>query len=178
MKVLKTPLKDLLIIEQKNYKDARGSLREIYNKKIIKKNIFKYEYFSISKKNVLRGFHLQTKFQQVKFVNVLRGKVLDCVIDLRKKSKTFGKTFKIILSEKNSKSLIIPKGFAHSYLALSQENIVYYKMSDYFKPKFYSGIIYNDKNLKIKWPSKKFIISSKDKQLTSFKEFCKKYNGI
>ena len=114
----------------------------------------------------------------MKFINVLKGNILDCVIDLRKKSKTFGKIFKIILSEENCKSLLVPKGFAHSYLGLSQENIVYYKMSDYFKPNFYSGIIYNDKDLKIKWPCKKPIISKKDKKLISFKEFCKYYDGI
>lgn len=178
MKILKTPIKGLYVIKQENYKDNRGSLREIHNSKIIGKKIFKYEYFSISKRNVLRGFHFQTKFQQVKFVNVLKGKILDCVIDLRKKSKTFGKVYKIILSEKNSKSLYIPEGFAHSYFGLSKENIVYYKMSDYFKPNFYSGIVYNDTDLNIKWPKYKPVISRKDKNLITFREFCKKYNGI
>ena len=178
MKVLKTPINGLLVIKQSSHKDNRGSLREISNHRIINNKIFKYEYSSMSKKNVVRGFHFQTKFQQIKFVNVLKGKILDCAVDLRKKSKTFGKTFKIVLSQKNCKSLYIPEGFGHAYVGLSKENIVYYKMSNYFKPNFYSGIIYNDKYLNVKWPKFKPIISDKDKKLITFKKFCKKYNGI
>ena len=83
------------------------------------------------KKNVLRGLHLQKKKSQAKFVSVLRGKILDVVVDLRKKSKTFGKHFKIELSEKNSKSIIIPKGFAHGFLGLDKENIVLYCNDNY-----------------------------------------------
>ena len=97
MRLLKTKLKDLLIIKQKNNIDNRGSLREIFNKKIFKKNKFVFEYCTISKANTLRGFHFQYKFQQAKYVSVLKGKILDYVIDLRKNSKTFGKVFKIIL---------------------------------------------------------------------------------
>ena len=91
MKILKTPLDGLLVIKQSNYKDIRGSLRETSNHKIINNKVFKYEYSSMSKKNVMRGFHFQTRFQQIKFVNVLKGKILDCVVDLRKRSKTFSK---------------------------------------------------------------------------------------
>ena len=97
MKVIKTKIKDLLIIKQKNNIDKRGSLRETHNKKVIGHNNFVFEYCTTSKKNSLRGFHFQHKFQQAKYVSVLKGKILDCVIDLRKKSKTFGKVFKIIL---------------------------------------------------------------------------------
>ena len=88
MKIIKTNFKDLLIVKQKNNFDKRGSLREIYNKKFLKKN-FVFEYCTTSKARALRGFHFQYKFQQAKFVNVLKGKILDCVIDLRKNSKTF-----------------------------------------------------------------------------------------
>ena len=90
MKIYKTKFKDLLIIKQKNNIDLRGSLRETFNKKIFKENNFIFEYCTISKKDSLRGFHYQYKFQQAKYVNVIKGKILDCVIDLRKKSKTFG----------------------------------------------------------------------------------------
>ena len=107
MKIINTSFKDLLIIKQKNNIDKRGSLREIYNKKFLKKN-FIFEYCTTSKANALRGFHFQYKFQQAKYVSVLKGKILDCVVDLRKNSKTFGKSFKIILSEKNCLSLYIP----------------------------------------------------------------------
>ena len=99
MKIIKTRIKDLLVLKHKNNIDRRGSLRETFDKRILNKN-FLFEYCTSSKANALRGFHFQHKFQQAKYVSVLKGKILDCVIDLRKNSKTFGKTFKIILSEK------------------------------------------------------------------------------
>ena len=173
MKIIKTKIKDLLIIKQKNNIDKRGSLREIFNKKILKKNNFVFEYCTSSKANSLRGFHFQYKFQQAKFVNVLKGKILDCVIDLRKNSKTFGKLFKIILSDKNCLSLYVPVGFAHAYYSFDKINIVYYKLTNYYKPEFESGINLIDKTIKIKWPNKNFIVSEKDKKLISFNQFCK-----
>ena len=178
MKIIKTKFKDLLIIKQKNNTDKRGSLREIYNKKVLKKNNFVFEYCTISKKNSLRGFHFQYKFQQAKYVSVLKGKILDCVIDLRKKSKTFGKTFKIILSEKNCLSLYIPEGFAHAYFSYDKLNVVYYKLNNYYKPNFESGINLMDKKLKISWPSKNYEISKKDKKLQNFQQFCKNYKFL
>ena len=108
MKIIKTKFKDLLIIKQKNNIDPRGSLRETFSKKILRKN-FVFEYCTSSKANALRGFHFQYKYQQAKYVSVLKGKILDCVIDLRKNSRTFGKVFKIILSDKNCLSLYIPE---------------------------------------------------------------------
>ena len=112
MKIIKTKIKDLLIIKQKNNIDKRGSLREIFNKKIsyLKKNNFVFEYCTTSKANSLRGFHFQYKYQQAKYLNVIKGKILDCVIDLRKNSKTFGKSFKIILSDKKLFKLIHSRG--------------------------------------------------------------------
>ncbi len=177
MKIIKTKIKDLLIIKQKNNADKRGSLRETFNKKILKEN-FLFEYCTTSKANALRGFHFQFKFQQAKYVNVVKGKILDYVIDLRKNSKTFGKTFKIILSDKNCLSLYIPKGFAHAYYSYEKTNIVYYKLTNYYKPQFESGINLMDKTLKIKWPKKKFNISTKDHKLINFKEFCKIYKFL
>ena len=170
MKIKKTKMKGLLVIKQKNNIDKRGNLREIFNDKILKKK-FIFEYCTSSKKNVFRGFHFQTKNKQSKFVNVLKGKILDVVIDLRKNSKTFGKIFKIILSQKNALSLYIPAGFAHAYYSFNKENIIYYKLDNYYNPKAESGIIYNDNQLKIKWPSKKMIISKKDKKLPNFSQF-------
>ena len=178
MKIIKTKIKDLLIIKQKNNVDKRGSLREIFNKKIFKKNNFVFEYCTTSKANSLRGFHFQYKMQQAKYVNVLKGKILDCVIDLRKKSKTFGKSFKIILSDKNCISLYIPRGFGHAYYSYENENIVYYKLDNYYQPKFESGIIYNDNDLKIKWPKRKMIVSKKDKKLLSYQQFLKKFKSL
>tara|TARA_B100002019_G_C21187659_1_gene557092 strand:+ start:136 stop:669 length:534 start_codon:yes stop_codon:yes gene_type:complete len=177
MKIIKTKFKDLLIIKQKKNKDKRGSLRETFNNKILKKK-FIFEYCTISKKDVLRGFHFQYKFKQSKYVNVLKGKILDVVIDLRKKSKTYGKVFKIILSKKNALGLYIPAGFAHAYYSIDNLNIIYYKLDNYYAPKYESGIVYNDPIIKIKWPKKKFLVSKKDKKLNSFKQFCDQFNGI
>ena len=177
MKIFKTKFKGLLVVKQKNNSDKRGLLRETFNRKILKKN-FVFEYCTTSKKNVLRGFHFQTKFQQSKYVNVLKGKILDIVIDLRKNSKTFGKVYKIILSKKNSLGLFIPYGFAHAYYSYEKENIIYYKLDNFYAPRYESGILYNDKELKIKWPNKKAIVSIKDKNLISFKEFRNKYKSL
>ena len=178
MKIKNTKLKGLFIVQQKNNADKRGSLREIYNEKKIGKNKFVFEYCTISKKNSLRGFHFQYKFQQAKYVSVLKGKILDVVIDLRKNSKTFGKSFKIILSDKNCLSLYIPEGFAHAYYSYDKLNVVYYKLCNYYKPNYESGINLKDKNLRINWPSKKFKISKKDRKLQTFSDFCKNYKFL
>ena len=177
MKIRKTKFKGLIVIKQKNNIDRRGSLRETFIDKILKKK-FIFEYCTTSKKNILRGFHIQTKFKQSKYINVLKGKILDVVIDLRKNSKTFGKVFKIILSQKNALSLFIPAGFAHAYYSFEKENIIYYKLDNYYAPKYESGIIYNDSKLKIKWPKKKMIRSTKDKKLLTFANFKKKFKKI
>ena len=177
MVIYKTKIKGLLVVKQKNNKDSRGQLRETFNDKILKKK-FIFEYCTTSKGNALRGFHFQSSFQQAKYVNVLKGKILDVVIDLRKKSKTFGKSYKIILSKNNATSLYIPAGFAHAYYSFDAENIVYYKLSNYYKPKFEKGIIYNDKKFKIRWPKKNMLISKKDKNLMTFEKFCKNFGGL
>ena len=173
MIIKKTKFKDLLIVKQKNNSDKRGNLRETFNNKILKKK-FIFEYCTTSKKNVFRGFHFQIKNKKSKYVNVVKGKILDVVIDLRKNSKTFGKTFRIILSDKNCLSLYIPEGFAHAYYSYDKENIIYYKLDNYYNPKYESGIIYNDPSINIKWPKKKMIISQKDKKLLTINQFLKK----
>ena len=178
MKIIKTKIKDLYIIKQNKYTDNRGNLRVTFNNRILKKKNFVYEYCTTSKAKALRGFHFQYKYQQAKYICVVKGKILDCVIDLRKNSKTFGKTFKILLSDKNCLGLYVPEGFAHGYYSYEKLNIIYYKLTNYYKPEFEDGIIYNDKILNIKWPKKKLIVSKKDKKLFSFKEFCKKYKGL
>ena len=178
MKIFNTDFKDLKIIAHKKHSDFRGSLRETYNKKIINWDKFIFDYATISKKNVLRGFHFQYKHQQSKLVVVIKGKILDWVIDLRRNSSTFGKTFSIILSENNCKSLYIPRGFAHAYFSIQKMNVIYYKLSDYYDPKFEDGICYNDKDIDVKWPKTKLIVSKKDKLLGSFQSFKIKYKGL
>ena len=177
MKIKKTNFKGLLLVSQKNNKDRRGLLRETFNDRVLKKK-FTFEYCTTSKKNVLRGFHFQFKNKQSKYVNVLKGKILDVVLNLRKNSRTFGKVFKIILSKKNALGLYIPAGFAHAYYSYEKENIIYYKLDNYYNPKFESGIVYNDKILKIKWPKNKMIISKKDKNLLNISQFKKKFKYL
>ena len=178
MKIINTKFKGLKIVKQDNFKDKRGSLRVIHNEKIIRKENFVFEYCTNSKKNSLRGFHFQYKYQQAKYVNVIKGRILDCVIDLRKKSETYGKYFKIILSDKNNLSLYIPEGFAHAYYSYENENIIYYKLNNYYKPKYEDGINALDIKLKIKWPGKIYLISKKDKKLQSLNDFKNKYKHL
>ncbi len=124
---------------------------------------------------MIRGLHLQTKNAQGKYISVLKGKVLDVVLDLRKNSKTFGKHFKIVLSEKNSTSIFVPEGFAHGFCGLDKENYLLYSCSNYRNKKAELGIKWDDKDLKIKWPNIKPIVSSKDKKNISFKDYKKKF---
>ena len=174
MKVLNTKFNGLKTIEGIKFDDSRGYFREIFLEKLFRKNKFIFWCMSKSKKNVLRGMHIQTKKTQAKIVSVVKGKILDVVIDCRPKSKSFGKHFKIILSEKNCKSLLIPAGFAHGFLALDKENIVFYGNDNYRSTNSETTISWNDPIIKINWPSGKKIISNKDKSGISLKEFVKK----
>tara|TARA_B100000902_G_scaffold388375_1_gene433860 strand:+ start:2200 stop:2727 length:528 start_codon:yes stop_codon:yes gene_type:complete len=172
IKKYKTNIKDLFIFQSKTYKDKRGYFKEILIEKLIKKK-FPFKVMSYSKKNVIRGLHLQKKKSQGKFVTVIKGKIFDTVVDLRKNSKTFGKKFSIILSEKNSKSIYVPPGFAHGFCALEKNNYVIYSCTNYRHESSETGIIYNDKTLKIKWPTKKPSISNKDKNNITYLNFIK-----
>ena len=178
MKVVNTKFKGLKIIQQKKNVDNRGFLRETFRKKIIKWDNLIFDFTTTSKKNVLRGFHFQSKYKQAKYVSVLKGKIFDCVVDLRKSSKTFGKTFSIELSDKNCLSLYVPEGFGHAYFTCSKSNTIYYKLSNYWHPEFEDGILWNDKFLNVKWPGKNPSISKKDKKLKTFSEFKKFYKGF
>ena len=178
MKIIKTKIKDLYIIKQNKYTDNRGNLRVTFNNRILKNKNFVYEYCTTSKAKALRGFHFQYKYQQAKYICVVKGKILDCVIDLRKNSKTFGKTFKILLSDKNCLGLYVPEGFAHGYYSYEKLNIIYYKLTNYYKPQFERGINAKDIHFNIKWPGKRNLMSKKDKKLVSFKEFLKSVGGL
>jgi dTDP-4-dehydrorhamnose 3,5-epimerase len=153
------------------FKDNRGSFREIYKKSLIKNANFIFNCLSISKKNVLRGLHIQTKNSQAKFLTVIKGEIFDVAVDLRKKSKTFGRYFSIKLSNKNYCSIYIPEGFAHGFCCLDKENIVYYCNSNYRDKNSEIGILWNDPDINIKWPIKNPILSMKDKNNFSFKEY-------
>ena len=166
--------KELIIVNNQSYKDKRGYFKEILLEKKIKEK-FPFLVMSYSKKNVIRGLHLQLNNSQGKYVSVIKGKIFDVCVDLRKNSKTFGKYFSVIISEKNSKSIFVPPGFAHGFCALDKENYVIYSCTKYRDAKSEIAINFNDRKLKIKWPVKKAIVSKKDKSAISFNEYLKKY---
>jgi len=174
MKILKSNYKNLNIIKGITHHDNRGNFREIFKEKYSKKK-FIFWCTSKSKKKVIRGLHLQMKFKQEIIVSVLKGKIFDVAVDLRKGSKTFGKSHKIILSEKNTTGLLIPAGFAHGFCGLEDENIVLYGCTNYRSKNNEVGILWNDNTLKIKWPFNNPITSKKDKKNISFLEFKKLY---
>tara|TARA_B100002019_G_scaffold267197_1_gene258104 strand:+ start:42 stop:560 length:519 start_codon:yes stop_codon:yes gene_type:complete len=172
MKLLKTKINGPKLIKSQIFKDNRGYLRETFRNYLIKNHSFPFDVMSFSKKNVLRGLHIQTKKTQAKIITVTYGKIFDVAVDLRKNSKTFGKYVSVIISDKSDFSFYIPKGFAHGFLCLSKECTVNYKCSEYRNSKSEKTLSWNDKTLKIKWPIKKPILSKKDKNglnLISFK---------
>jgi dTDP-4-dehydrorhamnose 3,5-epimerase len=173
MKKIKTKLKDLLLFKGKIFYDHRGNVRETFKKNLINKNLY-LSVVSKSKKNVIRGLHFQSKKTQDKFITVIKGKILDVVVDLRKSSKTFGQHYKIILSENKAKYLFVPKGFAHGFLGLNKENIVVYSCTNYRDTKYEKILNWNDKDLKINWGIKNPILSSRDQNGQSFAEFINK----
>ena len=173
MKINKTFIQDLLIIEPQLFKDERGFFYESYNKNNLGINIvFVQDNESKSYNGVIRGLHFQAPpFEQTKLVRCVSGNILDVAVDLRTNSRTYGKYFSIELSSENNKQLFIPKGFAHGYQVLSEVAIVNYKVDNIYNPKCDSGIIWNDKDLSIDWNlDLKPILSEKDLKLTSFKE--------
>jgi len=174
MKIIKTNFRDLKIYQKQSFKDQRGYTRELFDNRLLNKK-FPFDLISLSRKNVIRGLHFQIKKPQGKFITVLRGKIFDIAVDCRMKSKTFGRYFSIILSEKENVSLYIPEGFAHGYCSLTDNSLIHYKMTNYRDSKLEKGILWNDNSIKIKWPVKKPIISIKDKRNMTFNEYIKIY---
>ena len=175
MKISKTFIEDLLIIEPQLFKDDRGFFYESYNKNNLDKVtnvVFVQDNESKSYKGVIRGLHFQAPpFEQTKLVRCVSGNILDVAVDLRTNSKTYGQSFSIELSSENNKQLFIPKGFAHGFQVLSKIALVNYKVDEYYNPDSDSGIIWNDKDLSIDWSlDLKPILSAKDLNLISFKE--------
>ena len=154
------------------HKDNRGLLYESYraNKKLAQIK-FCQENIVFSRFGVLRGLHFQSEpHAQSKLITVIKGKIQDVIVDLRKKSKTFGTTCSMIISDKQGKQLFIPKGFAHGFLTLSEQSIVKYNVDNYYAPKSQYSIAYDDSDLGINWKldSKNIILSAKDTKSTSF----------
>jgi len=172
MKINKTKFKDLIIINNNCFKDNRGYFKELIREKKLKIK-FPFIVMSYSKKNVIRGLHLQKKESQGKFISVIKGKIFDVSLDLRKNSKTFGKYYSTYIDEKNSKSIYIPPGFAHGFQALDKENYVVYSCTKYRNKKSEISINPTDKDLKIKWPKGTKIISNRDKNAQSYSDILK-----
>lgn len=166
-------IKDIKIFKNEIFKDNRGHFMEVYKKnKIFSKELI-FNCYSNSKRNVIRGLHIQRKNPQAKFLTVLKGSIFDVAVDLRKNSKTFKKYFSIILNHKNYSSIYIPEGFAHGFCGLDKENIIFYSCSKYRDKASETGIKWDDEDLKINWPIKNPIISQKDKKNLSLKEYLK-----
>lgn len=172
MKILKTSIKDLVVIEPKIFYDSRGYFFESFNQNIFTQKICDFKAVqdneSKSSKGVLRGFHFQKPpFEQAKLVRCIQGEVLDVALDLRKNSSTYGKHEKVILSEDNKKQFFIPRGFAHAFLVLSETATFSYKVDNIYAPQFDCGVIWNDPSLSVDWgiDDSKLIISEKDKIL-------------
>jgi dTDP-4-dehydrorhamnose 3,5-epimerase len=177
MKFVSQIIKGLFLIKPKILKDKRGRFRRNFCKmELKKKNIsFNVKQGNLSenmRKGTLRGFHFQKKsVQDAKILTCIRGKVLNVTIDLRKRSKSYLKIKKNILSEKNRLSLLVPAGCANAFFTLQNNTIIHYYMNDYYKKNTDSGIRYDDPLIKFKWPSKPKVISYRD---LNFKDFKKK----
>ena len=151
-------------LKKRVFQDRRGLLWTTWEKGNFKNIKFNHDKFSVSKKKVLRGLHIQTKKLQSKIITVTHGKIFDVAVDLRKNSKTFGKYVSVIISDKSDFSFYIPKGFAHGFLCLSEKCTVNYKCSNYRDANSEKTLNWCDNNVKIKWPTKKPILSEKDKK--------------
>lgn len=175
MQFEKLKLEGLVLITPKIFEDDRGFFLESYNKKVFAENGINIDFvqdnYSESSKGVLRGLHYQIEpFVQDKLVCVTRGKVWDVAVDIRKKSKTFGQWVGVELSAENKKMFFIPKGFAHAYLALTDNVNFQYKVSNFYSGEHDRGILWNDLDIGIDWPIKKPILSDKDKNQPKLKD--------
>lgn len=179
MEFQKTKLEGAFLIKLQVFEDERGFFLENYSAKKFKEagieNVFVQDNHTMSvQKGVLRGLHFQKPpYTQAKLVRVTSGKVLDVIVDLRKDSKTFGQWQSFELSAKNKWVLFVPRGFAHGFCTLEENTEFEYKCDNFYAPESDSGIIWNDKDLKIDWPIENPILSEKDQKQQTFGEFLK-----
>ena len=166
---IETPIKGVYEIEVKKYGDNRGYFMETYKKKDFDEAGLVYDFIqdnqSKSKKGVLRGLHFQKTFPQAKLVRVLEGEVFDVAVDLRKGSPTYGKYVGVVLSADNKKMFMIPRGFAHGFVVMSETATFTYKCDELYHPEDEGGLLYNDPDINIKWPDVgEILLSEKDKK--------------
>ena len=183
MKFIKTEIEDVFIIEPSVFGDERGYFLESFNLEKFEENVCKIKFVqdneSKSSKGVLRGLHFQKPpFNQAKLVRCVEGSVMDVAVDVRKGSPTYGKHVAVELTGENKKQLFVPRGFAHGFSVLSETAVFAYKVDNTYAPASDSGIIWNDKDLKINWGLKESEIklSDKDKNLISLKDFDSPFN--
>ena len=175
MKVIETEIPGVKIIEIDIFPDDRGFFCETYQEqRYISSGIpakFVQDNKSYSKKHVVRGLHFQQRHPQGKLIMSVVGEIYDVAVDIRVKSPTYGKWLGVTLSDKNHKQLYVPEGFAHGFCVISDYAIVHYKCTDFFDPEDNNGIIWNDPDIGIDWPTNNPIVSPRDEQLTKFKEY-------
>ena len=170
-----TGIEGLVVITPTVFPDSRGYFMESYNKKEFEEIGITVDFVqdnqSGSKRGVLRGLHFQKEFPQTKLVRVINGTVYDVAVDLRKDSPTYGQYYGVLLSSANKKQFLIPKGFAHGFLVLSEEAEFVYKCDNLYHPEDEGGLIYNDEDININWPEGfQILLSEKDKNFPTFKE--------
>jgi dTDP-4-dehydrorhamnose 3,5-epimerase len=176
MQITKSEIEGLVILEPKAFADDRGFFMESYNQEVYKglgiTDIFVQDNISVSKKGALRGLHFQMEpHAQGKLVSVLRGSVFDVAVDIRASSPTFGKYVAVELSAENKKQFFVPAGFAHGFMALTDDTMFSYKCTDVYHKESEGGLRFDDENLAILWPEGEKLVSDKDKVQPSFKEY-------
>ena len=176
-KFLKLNITDVILVESVSYIDLRGYFQEIFKSSSFNENGIEFRFsqdnLSFSKRGTLRGLHFQKHpYEQGKFVSAITGSIFDVAVDLRINSDTFGKYVYANLSEENHRSLWIPPGFGHGFMALEDSHVMY-KVTNEYNKDYDSGIVWNDPNVGIAWPDIKPIISDKDRKLITFKRYKK-----
>lgn len=169
-----TEIKGVYIIDMKKYDDSRGFFMETYKRSDFESAGLSYDFVqdnhSLSGKGVLRGMHFQKKHSQAKLICVISGEVFDAAVDLRKDSINYGKSVWAYLSGDNHRQILIPKGFAHGFMVLSDQAEIIYKCDDYYHPEYEGGIAWDDPDLAIPWPSGNVILNDKDKNYPTLAE--------
>lgn len=170
MEYIETEIKGVWVIEPKVFKDSRGYFMEAWKREEFESHVGKVDFVqdneSKSSYGVLRGLHYQKgEFSQAKLVRVIKGRVLDVAVDIRKSSPTFGKHVMVELSEDNKRQLFIPRGFAHGFLVLSDEAVFTYKVDNVYAPAYEASIRWNDETLGIQWPIEKGDVVTSEKDL-------------
>jgi dTDP-4-dehydrorhamnose 3,5-epimerase len=180
MQLVDTPLLDAKIIIPKIFEDERGYFYESFNAQIFKNQIGDYDFVqdnqSLSQKGVLRGLHFQNPpYAQGKLVRVLNGSVLDVIVDIRKKSPTYGKHFSYVLCSTKKHALWVPPGFAHGFLTLEDNTVFFYKVTNFYNKDSEGCIAFNDSDLNINWGIDNPILSEKDKNAITFSTFISQF---